>query len=368
VASIPGLATPEGTSQFRKRGVGRRKLPPTHFREAPGGLVVSSMGLGTYLGRADGPTDLAVEQSVSLCLASGRVNVLDTAINYRYQRAERSVGRAFARAVSEKVVARSEVFVATKNGYLAPDGESDLGPQPWIERELIRPGVLRPSEIVDGSHAMSSSYLTDQFERSRRNLGLESIDLMYLHNAADAQLPVVGKEEFFARLTAAFELYESFRTRGELGAYGLASWDCLRTPRTEAGHLELDDVVRLAREVGGDEHGFRFVQFPFNLALPEAARLRTQTVGGERMVLFDAVRKLGLGAFTSVPLFQGQLARDGPHSEPLSAAQTAIQFARSAPGTLGPLVGQKTPEHLAENLKVAEEPPWDDATYRAWIT
>jgi aryl-alcohol dehydrogenase-like predicted oxidoreductase len=368
VAETAGLATPEGTKRFRERGEGRRRLPAGHFRDAPGGLSVSSMGLGTYLGPPDGPTDLAVEQAVGLCLASGRINVLDTAINYRYQRAERSVGRALGRALSEGSIARSEVFVATKNGYLAPDGEADVGPQPWVERELIRPGVLRPSDIVDGSHAMSASFLADQFSRSRKNLGLEAIDLMYLHNAADAQLPVLGHDEFFARLEPAFALYEAYRGRGELGAYGLATWDCLRAPRKEAGHLELEEVVRLAEKVGGPDHGFRYVQFPFNLAMPEAARLRTQSVGEERLVLFEAVRKLGLGAFTSVPLFQGQLARDGPVAEPLTAAQTAIQFARSAPGNLGPLIGQKTPEHLAENLKLAEEPPWDESAYRAWLT
>jgi aryl-alcohol dehydrogenase-like predicted oxidoreductase len=368
MVALPGLATAEGSSRFRDRGTGRRRLPPSHFREAPGGLQLSSIGLGTYIGRPDGPTDLAVEQAVALCLASGRVNVLDTAINYRYQRAERSLGRSLARAVGDAVVARDEVFVSTKNGYLAPDGEADVGPQPWIERELLRPGVLRPSEIVDGSHAMSRSFLADQFARSQKNLGLASIDLMYLHNAADAQLPVVGHDEFYSRLETAFTFYESLRDQGNLGAYGLATWDCLRVPRNEAGHLELEEVVRLATKVGGADHGFRYVQFPFNLAMPEAARLRTQNAGGERLSLFDAARKLGVASFTSVPLFQGQLAREGPEAESLTAAQTALQFARSAPGSLGALVGQKSPEHLAENLKLAESPPWDEAEFRVWLT
>ncbi|MCI4324361.1 MAG: aldo/keto reductase [Thermoplasmata archaeon] len=368
MAAISGLATAAGTARFRDRGMGRRKLPATHFRSAPGGLQLSSIGLGTYIGRPDAPTDLAVEQAVGLCLASGRINVLDTAINYRYQRAERSIGRSLGRAISDSVVARDEIFVSTKNGYLAPDGEADVGPQPWIERELLRPGILRPSDIVDGSHAMSRAFLADQFARSQKNLGLASIDLMYLHNAGDAQLPVVGHDEFYQRLETAFTFYESLRDRGDLGAYGIATWDCLRVPRSEAGHLELEEVVRLAETVGGKDHGFRYVQFPFNLAMPEAVRLRTQTAGGERLSLFDAVRKLGLGTFTSVPLFQGQLAREGPEAESLTAAQTALQFARSAPGTLAALVGQKSPEHLAENLKLAETPPWDDAEFRVWLT
>ncbi|MCI4322244.1 MAG: aldo/keto reductase, partial [Thermoplasmata archaeon] len=363
-----GRATPEGTAEFARQGTTAHQLAPDHFRTAPGGLTLSSFGLGTYLGRVDGATDLAVEQSVALCLASRRVNIFDTAINYRHQRAERSLGRALQRAASEGRVAREQTFVATKNGYLAPDAESGVSGEEWIRRELLKPGVLRPSDIVDGSHAMSRTFLQDQFNRSCDNLGLATIDLVYLHNAADAQLPVVGREMFLARLEEAFTLYESLRDQGELGSYGLATWDCLRIPRSEPGHFALEDLVRVAEKVGGDDHGLAFVQFPFNLVMPEAARLRTQTVDGARLTVFEAAKRLKLGTFTSVPLLQGRLAVEGPATGELTAAQTALQFARSAPGTIGPVVGQKTPEHLAENLRLAESSPWDGPAFAALLT
>ena len=228
-----GHATPEGTRQFRDRAVSLRALAPEHFREAPGGLSLSSLGLGTYIGAPDAPTDFAVEQSVTVCLGSGRVNVIDTAINYRYQRAERSIGRALGRLFEKGDLLRESVFVATKNGYFAPDGESKIPPNRWISEELVRPGILDPADIVDGSHAMSPSYLRDQFERSRRNLGVETIDLLYLHNAAEAQLPSIGRQEFLGRLEEAFRVYEGFRDQGRLGAYGVATWDSMRTSRAE---------------------------------------------------------------------------------------------------------------------------------------
>ncbi len=363
-----GLATAAGTGRFRERGIERRHLPAPHFREAPGGLAVSSLGLGTYIGAPDAPTDLAVEHSVAVCLTSGRVNVLDTAINYRHQRAERSVGRALARLLEKSEVARDEVFVATKSGYLAPDAESKADPDDWIRQELLRPGVVKPSEIVDGCHAMTPRYLADQFDRSRRNLGLESVDLLYLHNGPDAQLPVVGREEFEARLEGAFGFYEELRSKSLLGAYGIATWDCLRVPRADPGYFSLASAVRIAEKVGGRKHGFRFVQFPFNLAMPEAAAVHNQIVGDDRLTLFDAAVRLGVSCFTSVPLLQGQLAHAGPKRAGLSAAQTALQFARSAPGTLGPLIGQKSSEHLAENLEVAGLPPWDADGFRDVLT
>ena len=365
--ALAGHASSEGTSRFRDRAISARRLPSEHFREAPGNLLLSSIGLGTYIGPPDGPTDLAVEQAVLVCLTSGRVNVLDTAINYRHQRAERSVGRALARLVDRGEVARDEVFVATKNGYLAPDAESPTPVARWVEEELVRPGILRPDDIVDGCHAMSTSFLTDQFERSRRNLGLDAIDLLYLHNAADAQIPEVGPEEFGARLRDAFELYERFRDQGRLRAYGLATWDCLRARPEDPGFFALETAVRLAREVGGEDHGFRFVQFPFNVAMPEAVTLHNQLVEESRTTLFEAARQLGVSCFTSVPLVQGQLARSGPKRDGLTRAQTALQFARSAPGTIGPLVGQKSAEHLSENLELAARPPWDHDEFRAFL-
>ncbi len=358
VPLLTGKATPEGTTRFRDRAVRDRRLPLEHFRPAPGKLWVSSLGLGTYIGPPDAVTDLAVQESATVCLTSGRVNVLDTAINYRYQRAERSLGRGLAQLVERGEVARDEVFVASKNGYLAPDAESKIPPERWVEEELVRPGILDPADIVDHCHAMSPSYLTDQFRRSLDNLGLASLDLLYLHNGPDAQIPVVGREAFLARLEAAFRVFEGFRTQDRLSFYGLATWDCLRARRTDAGYLSLESAVRVARKVGGADHGFRFLQFPFNLVMPEAATLRNQPAGGEVVDLFSAARKLGLGCFTSVPLFQGQLARTGPKRNGLTSAQTALQFARSAPGTLGPLIGQKRSEHLSENLEVAARLPW----------
>lgn len=365
---VPGRASPDGTRRFRDRSVADRAIVPEHFREGPGGLVLSSLGLGTYIGAPDGPTDLSVEQAVTICLSSGRANVLDTAINYRHQRAERSVGRALGRLLAKGETTRDAVFLATKSGYLAPDGESTVPPDRWIYEELVRPGALDPSDVVDQCHAMSRSFLIDQFERSRANLGVETVDLLYLHNGPDAQIPAIGREAFLDRLREAFSTYETLRDRGALGAYGLATWDSLRSPRGHPSYLPLEAAVRIAREVGGEAHGFAYVQFPFNLAMPEAATFPNQPVDGAAVPLFSAARKLGLACFTSVPLLQGQLARSGPKRARLSPAQTALQFARSAPGNLAALVGQKSPDHLSENLELAVRPPWDRAAFEALLT
>ena len=35
----------------------------------------------------------------------------------------------------------------------------------------------------------------------------------------------------------------------------------------------------------------------------------------------------------------------------------ALQFIRSSPGVIAPLVGQKTSEHISENLEIMKIPP-----------
>ncbi|HYK92673.1 MAG TPA: aldo/keto reductase [Thermoplasmata archaeon] len=335
-----------------------------HFRRGVDGLTLSSVGLGTYLGRPDGATDGLVETAVQVGLRSGRVNVVDTAINYRFQRAERSVGRALARAVAAKHVGREAVFISTKAGYLAPDIESDVPPEEWVERTLVRTGVLRPDDIVEGCHSMAPDYLVDQIERSRNNLGLETLDLVYLHNAPDTQLPVVGPIEFGRRLRQAFTTLEELRRRGTIGSYGLATWDSLRVAPDDPSYLSLELAVNMARDAGGSSHGFRSIQFPFNLAMPEAASSANQPVGGRTVPLFEAASALGIACFTSIPLVQGQLARSGPTDRTLSRAQTALQFARSAPGSRAALVGAKGPEHLSEDLQLAEVAPWSPETFQ----
>ena len=51
------------------------------------------------MGLPDDQTDFDVYNAAKLLVASGGVNVLDTAINYRCQKAERSLGAAISTLV-----------------------------------------------------------------------------------------------------------------------------------------------------------------------------------------------------------------------------------------------------------------------------
>jgi len=355
---LAGHSTQEATAGFAGRAVAEMGAQAGHFREFEG-LRLSSLGLGTYLGEADSATDRLVEEAAIASVSSGAVNVIDTAINYRLQRAERSVGRAVAALVAEGDVEREGLFVCTKNGYLTSDGELTTDFWAYVHSELIRPGKLKADEIAGDAHSMAVPFLRDQLQRSLKNLGMGCVDLLYLHNAAESWAGELGYRRFLDRLWDVFTLYEEERKKGRLQYYGLATWTCFRVPRGEPECVNLDDVVEVAKSVGGEGHGLKFIQLPFNVAMSEALTLKNQRIADEPLTTFEAAGRLGLRAFTSATLSQARLLNHTrvPDLEG-SKALSLIQFSRSAhPTVLAALVGQKDPAHVAENLRIAKVPP-----------
>ncbi len=359
---IPGFATAEGTERYRARFPQLRDAG--HFRRAErvpaaGELWMPSIGLGTYLGE---PTDTADEfytAAIVAALSSG-INLLDTAINYRHQRSERNIGAAL-RKMLDAGIQRDEVIVCTKAGYLSFDGDMPPDPRAYFATHYVEPGILDPADVAGGMHCIAAKYLADQIERSRKNLRLETIDVFYVHNP-ESQLGAVPRPEFRKRLKSAFEMLEKAVAAGKIRYHGMATWNAFRVPVTEEEGIELEEMVSLAREAGGENHHFRFVQLPFNLGMPEAFALRNQHAGKQSGSLLEAASRLGVAVVASASLYQGHLTRDLPPfiAERLGMASdtaNAIQFARSAPGVACALIGMGRPEHVRENIKVTEQPP-----------
>ncbi len=171
-------------------------------------MTLSNVGVGTYLGKVDDETDDLVKKAVKQSILAG-INVIDTAINYRSQKAERSVGKAILELIQEKKINRNEIFVSTKNGYVTNDGDINQEFWQYVNKEYVATGVIQANDITSGYHCMTVPYLEDQLERSRKNLGLECIDLMYIHNAVEGQINDVSKEQFMKNLRLCFKFYES---------------------------------------------------------------------------------------------------------------------------------------------------------------
>ena len=97
-------------------------------------------------------------------------------------------------------------------------------------------------------------------------------------------------------------------------------------------------MVEAAREIGGEAHGFRFIQLPFNLAMPEAVDVANETIDGEEMSVVEAAKRLGVTVVASASLLQGRI----PPAD-------AIQFVGETDITTA-LIGMSKVEHVEENL------------------
>jgi aryl-alcohol dehydrogenase-like predicted oxidoreductase len=356
--TLAGFATPQGTEAYRQRFAGT--VAATHFRTAAD-VHLSSIGLGTYLGEADAQTDALYAESISYALTHG-CNVLDAAINYRHQRSERVIGRALAALQQEAQIARAEVVVATKGGYIAFDGNVPPGdPRAYVEETFIKTGLASADDIVEWN-CIAPRYIEEQIERSLRNLGLECIDIYYLHNP-EAQLQKWPRQEFDRRMAEAFAVLEATVAAGKIRRYGTATWNGYRQDPHASGYLSLSELVKLAQQAGGQDHHFRVVQLPYNLAMPEALTQRNQKVGDDMVSFLEAAHTYGITVMASGTIMQGQLAQQLPEfiGEALSGlssdAQRAIQFTRSTPGITTALIGMKTVAHVEHNLALAAVPP-----------
>jgi aryl-alcohol dehydrogenase-like predicted oxidoreductase len=325
-----------------------------HFRKlrwpapAPAGALVSSLGIGTYLGDEDDATDTGYADALRAAILGG-INLIDTAITYRRQRSERVIGRVLA----EKLVPRDELVVCTKAGYIDfPAG--------------LPAGLIQPGQVAARSHCMAPVYLAHQIQCSLENLGLQTIDVFYLHNP-ETQQAELSREEFYRRLRAAFELLEKQVAQGRIRAYGAATWSGFRVPPDAVEFLDLQRMVATAREVAGDSHHFRFIQLPYNLAMPEAFTLLNQTVDKPPFVsTLNAAFRLGLHTIASASLMNGRLhqlpAEAREHLQAFlpaaaSDAELALQFVRSTASVTAGLVGMSRVAHVAANLRAASVSP-----------
>ena len=355
---IRGSATPAGTEKFRRRF--EKRLAAGHFRKAQE-LWFSSVGIGSYLGEPDETTDLLYKEALQEAVRAG-VNVIDSAINYRCQRSERSFGAALRELIQAGEIMREELIVCTKGGFLPFDGTYPAHSGEYFRKTFLETGLVEPADVAQGCHAMSPKYLENQLERSLENFGLETLDLYYVHNP-ETQLVDVDRKEFAGRLQAAFELLEKKVAEGKIRLYGTATWSGYRTSPENPEYLSLEEIAVLAREVGGPRHHFRAVQLPVNLAMPEAWVVPNQGYGAQTVPFLELARKLGVLVIASASLLQGKLAGPfPPEFEKLfpnlkKSSQRSLQFVRSCPGVVTALVGMKNRSHIAENLETAKVEP-----------
>jgi aryl-alcohol dehydrogenase-like predicted oxidoreductase len=359
------MATADGTWGYRDRfgdSFGR-----TFFRRFPPG-VCSSVGIGTYLGEPTDAVDDQYRAAIETAVENG-INHIDTAVNYRCQRSERVVGEV----LESTEIDREAIVVATKGGFLPFDGERPADPSHYVREQFIEPGIVDPQTLVRGSHSLDPNFIDEMLDRSLSNLGLETIDCYYLHNP-ETQLLDVDRESLYDQLDAALELLERRRAAGDIGVYGLATWQAFRVPESHQQYLSLPDVLdraaAAADRVGAADHGLKAIQLPFNVDMADAFTVKSQPTDEGLVSTLEYAHDTGLSVVTSASIGQGDLSVALPPAVDAelagdTVAQRAINFARSAPGVTCSLVGMRSTDHVAENIAAGTFDPLGASAFDA---
>jgi predicted oxidoreductase len=78
-----------------------------------------------------------------------------------------------------------------------------------LKKQLLSRRLVNASDILGGTHCLAPACIRASVASSLAKLRIDTLDLLYLHNAAEVQLEARGKEGFFEMLRVAFKVWLS---------------------------------------------------------------------------------------------------------------------------------------------------------------
>ncbi|MEG2983131.1 MAG: aldo/keto reductase [Peptostreptococcaceae bacterium] len=337
---IKGYANLKETKEyFKNRGIHKNYIKNTEK------FYSLLFGMGTHLGEfTDEHSNLYID-TLTYGLENG-VNFIDTSVNYREMKSEKDVGVVLNKLINKrKTIKRGEIVIATKGGQIYGDCEIDVKAIDYLEEILIPEGILNIEDvnIVDGHmHTLAPYFYETTIELSKRNLGIDTIDIHYIHNP-EISMYVLGEVEFYKQLKVLVEFYEEQVEKGNIQFYGMSTWKAFICDENSPWYISLEKVLDIAREVKGLNNNFKFIQMPYNIYNKSALENKTQLVGKEHYCAIRAAKKLGLYTTISSPLNQ---CRD---NDSLSI-NDKLEFIIDTKDLQATIIGSKTKKHLIENL------------------
>jgi hypothetical protein len=306
---LGGHATAEATAQFASRAIIRSGagnwLARGFTTLGATGLTVSRLGFGTYRARVQEQDHRA---ALVAALREG-CNLVDTSTNYMDGDSERLVGTVLKDLCDQGELARREVIVVSKIGYV--QGENLKVAEAKERSGQAYPELVKYAEGV--WHCIHPQFLADQLEHSLDRLRLEALDVCLLHNPEyflsdernrGAKNLVEIRQEFYRRIEAAFEFFETQVAAGKIRYYGVSS----NTLASDAGDSEATSLShfllaadRVTRSRGVESHHFRVVQCPMNLLERGAYSVRN-TGEDHRQTVLELVQKENLALLVNRPL------------------------------------------------------------------
>ena len=302
---LQGSATIQGTAGYAGRKIGSISpaLAQGFTTWGKTGLTGSRLGFGTYRVATQ---EAEHREALTTALRAG-CNVIDTSSNYMDGDSERLAGSVLAELVKSGDIAREEVIVVSKLGYvqghnLAQAQAREKAGKPYPEMVKYGEGIW---------HCLHPEFLADQLAASLDRLSLETLDICLLHNPEYflSQGKLNGREalasrrdEFYRRLREAFHYLESQVAAGRLRYYGVSS-NTVTAVADDPEATSLSRMLEAAKEAAGSgaPHHFALLQCPMNLYESGAAVVANTGAAGTVTPLALA-QKEGLAVLVNRPL------------------------------------------------------------------
>lgn len=282
------------------------KFPGMLFVTLPTGETVSRGGFGSYRVAAGVGEH---EQALRAALRSG-INLIDTSTNYALGESERLVGEIVGKLEQTGELEPGAAFIVTKAGYIqgglleeAQHGEREGKPIP---------GVVKYADGV--WHSIHPLFLKDQLHRSLERLNRLHVNVLLLHNpeyylawARNSGIGLVeARAEFYRRIKRAFEYCEKAVAQGKISWYGVSSNTFGYLPEHQQ-FCSLEECARIADEIAGGEHHFRFAQMPLNLL--ETGAASSKNSNDATMTVLEFAEKSDIAVLINRPF--NALTEDG---------------------------------------------------------
>lgn len=308
----PGYATVQATAAYAARhihaasGAGSSAYGFGPFGST--GLTVSRLGFGTY---RVGLREAEQREALIKALRAG-CNLIDTSTNYMDGESEQLVGSVLQGLMRSGDLARDEVVVVSKIGYV--QGQNLTQAQAREKSGKPYPEMVKYGDDI--WHCIHPDFLADQLTLSLDRLGLATLDVCLLHNpeyflshatklgGSDSRPLPELRAEFYGRMQRAFEYLEGQVQAGRLRGYGVSS-NTSTAGADEPGATSLsrmvDAATLAAHKVGSSSHHFTVLQCPMNLYESGAALVANTGPGNARTLLEEAMRD-GIAVLVNRPL------------------------------------------------------------------
>lgn len=305
-------------------------------------VAMSRLALGTHLGDATDAVSEQYRDAIVYALQHG-ITTIDGAINYRGMLSEKDEGIAIRKLIESGAMCREDFCITSKAGLLFGDITERINPKMYLENILKPQGITEKDFYqYDGLYqTLNPAFFEIALDKSLQNLGLETIDIHYIH-IPEISRSGMAEAEFYDKMEKLFCWYENKVKEGKIRSYGIALEFMGEEPEEAKWHFELEEIKRRADIAGKGNGSLKYVIFEYNIDCPYAQNTASQTVAGEKVTLAEACHKLGLETVASMPLAMGDALKN--HS-----VKELLEFALN--GTDHVIVGSKNVKHIEEVLQ-----------------